>query len=73
MERNTSETILRTAAIALLLAAPGCGADDACPFGGACVHGAESRCMRACFSSTDCQSGFSCDLVSGGAREVCDP
>lgn len=53
--------------------APACGADDFCPFGGACVHGNESRCMRACFSGADCQSGFSCDLVSGGARDVCDP
>lgn len=53
--------------------APACGADEACPFGGACVTGETSRCMRACFSGADCDSGFACELPAGGARDVCQP
>ncbi|PIE16659.1 MAG: hypothetical protein CSA66_07185 [Proteobacteria bacterium] len=48
-----------------------CGFDGYCPFPGFCVHGAEDRCHLACLSSQDCPSGFTCDLATGSARDVC--
>jgi hypothetical protein len=53
--------------------APACGADDFCPFGGSCVTTASQRCMRACFSNTDCPSNFACGFTTGSPRDVCVP
>ncbi|MFO0748742.1 MAG: hypothetical protein U1F43_24225 [Myxococcota bacterium] len=52
-----------------------CGDDGYCPFAGSCVVGTAGgdRCQRACFSSADCPSGFSCALPTGATRMVCVP
>lgn len=53
--------------------APACGADDHCPFGGTCVSGSSDRCLRACFSTQDCPSSWTCGFAAGSARDVCVP
>ncbi|TNF31395.1 MAG: hypothetical protein EP329_12425 [Deltaproteobacteria bacterium] len=50
-----------------------CVGDGYCPFPGSCVYGDDPTCYPACFSASDCPSGFSCAAPSGSPRNVCTP